>query len=250
MGAAVVTRSPFDDHCRPLSMQSSQSKSAAAMVKPFTVWVVDDAPDLRHIGEQLPARSRLRGVRSGRRSPVDSPTGVSATGPVGARPDDAGGRWSGLTPLRRLRDQDDDLPVVMLTAKGEAVDRIIGPEKGADGYPAKPFLPRGLTSPASRPRTAQEGSPPSWEPPCRGGEDGLLRRERSRFPRERLIELARGPESDTDSCSVDVQVSRARRLIEPDPDRLRLRLRVRFRWSAPLHLKRDGCPGDGFWWGT
>jgi len=49
MGAAVVTRSPFDDHCRPLSMQSSQSKSAAAMVKPFTVWVVDDDPDLRHM---------------------------------------------------------------------------------------------------------------------------------------------------------------------------------------------------------
>ena len=47
----------------------------------------------------------------------------------------------GLSALRRLRDAGDDLPVVMLTARGEAVDRIIGLEQGADDYLGKPFLP-------------------------------------------------------------------------------------------------------------
>ena len=52
----------------------------------------------------------------------------------------------GLTLLRRLRDGGDDLPVVMLTAKGDGVDRIIGLEQGADDYLGKPFLPRELTA--------------------------------------------------------------------------------------------------------
>ena len=52
----------------------------------------------------------------------------------------------GLTALRRLRDAGDDLPVVMLTARGEAVDRIIGLEQGADDYLGKPFLPRELSA--------------------------------------------------------------------------------------------------------
>ena len=52
----------------------------------------------------------------------------------------------GLTILRRLRDGGDDLPVVMLTARGEAVDRIIGLEQGADDYLAKPFMPRELSA--------------------------------------------------------------------------------------------------------
>ena len=52
----------------------------------------------------------------------------------------------GLTALRRLRDAGDDLPVVMLTARGDAVDRIIGLEQGADDYLGKPFLPRELSA--------------------------------------------------------------------------------------------------------
>ena len=52
----------------------------------------------------------------------------------------------GLTVLRRLRDAGDDLPVVMLTARADGVDRIIGLEQGADDYLGKPFLPRELTA--------------------------------------------------------------------------------------------------------
>ena len=52
----------------------------------------------------------------------------------------------GLSLLRRLRDQAIGVPVLMLTAKGDPVDRIIGLEQGADDYLAKPFLSRELNA--------------------------------------------------------------------------------------------------------
>jgi DNA-binding response OmpR family regulator len=50
----------------------------------------------------------------------------------------------GLSVLRRLRGSNDRTPVIMLTAKGEDVDRIVGLEMGADDYLPKPFNPREL----------------------------------------------------------------------------------------------------------
>ena len=50
----------------------------------------------------------------------------------------------GLTICRRLRASNDHTPVIMLTAKGEDVDRIVGLEVGADDYLGKPFNPREL----------------------------------------------------------------------------------------------------------
>ncbi len=52
---------------------------------------------------------------------------------------------SGLDALRQIR-QDSDIPVIMLTARGDDVDRIIGLEFGADDYLAKPFNPRELVA--------------------------------------------------------------------------------------------------------
>ena len=57
--------------------------------------------------------------------------------------------------------------------------------------------------------------------------------------RERLIELARGPDSDTDSRSMDVQVSRVRRLIEPDASRPRYLQTV---WGYGYVFVPDGAP--------
>jgi DNA-binding response OmpR family regulator len=50
----------------------------------------------------------------------------------------------GLEVCRRLRRQDPDLPVIMLTALGEETDRVTGLELGADDYVTKPFSPREL----------------------------------------------------------------------------------------------------------
>jgi two-component system phosphate regulon response regulator OmpR len=51
---------------------------------------------------------------------------------------------NGLSICQRLRKQENDIPIVMLTAKGDEVDRIIGLEMGADDYLPKPFNPREL----------------------------------------------------------------------------------------------------------
>ena len=57
--------------------------------------------------------------------------------------------------------------------------------------------------------------------------------------RERLIELARGPGSDTDSRSMDVQVSRVRKLVEPDPARPRY---IQTVWGYGYVFVPDGQP--------
>lgn len=50
----------------------------------------------------------------------------------------------GLSICRRLRSQNNPIPIIMVTAKGEEVDRIVGLEIGADDYIPKPFNPREL----------------------------------------------------------------------------------------------------------
>ena len=156
----------------------------------------------------------------------------------------------GLSLLRRLRDQHDPLAVVMLTAKSDPVDRIIGLEQGADDYLAKPFLPRELTAriaavlrrrlsnPAAAPLADEE---PicfgdfvlnlSQRSLCKGQEDlpitsgefslllAFVQNPHRPLSRQRLIEIARGLTSETDLRSMDVQVSRLRKLIEVDPRR-------------------------------
>lgn len=55
-------------------------------------------------------------------------------------------RLNGIDALRRIRAQDSRLPVLMLTAKGDDVDRIVGLELGADDYVPKPCTPRELVA--------------------------------------------------------------------------------------------------------
>ena len=176
----------------------------------------------------------------------------------------------GLLVLRRLRDGGDDLPVLMLTARGDAVDRIIGLEQGADDYLAKPFLPRELTARIEAVlRRRQQGPPGTPRPdanPIGFGawqlDPGTRRLERDGEPvtitsgefslllalaqhphrplsRERLIELARGPTSETDARSMDVQVSRLRRLVEADPSQPR---HIQTVWGYGYVFVPDGQP--------
>ena len=176
----------------------------------------------------------------------------------------------GLTALRRLRDAGDDLPVVMLTARGDAVDRIIGLEQGADDYLGKPFLPRELSARIEA-VLRRRSAAPAGTPLAEGGEgifgenvldlsartlvkDGtplvitsgefsllaaFVQHPHRPLSRERLIELARGPGSETDSRSMDVQVSRVRKLVEPDPTRPRY---VQTVWGYGYVFVPDGTP--------
>ena len=154
----------------------------------------------------------------------------------------------GLAVCRRLRAAGESMPIVMLTARGEDVDRIVGLESGADDYLPKPFNPRELVArihavlrrqterlapgaPASEgkvafgpftldlaARTLVNGDGPIH---LTTGEFSLLKvfaqHPRQPLAREKLMLLARGRDHDVFDRAIDVQVSRLRKLIEPDP---------------------------------
>ncbi len=155
----------------------------------------------------------------------------------------------GLAICRRLRGVGEQLPIIMLTAKGDEIDRIVGLEMGADDYLPKPFNPRELLArihavlrrrgsdiPAGAParggrcitfgpylfepalrRLTRDGRPV----PLTTGEFALLNvlvaHPRQPLSRDKLMELARGRELEVYDRSIDVQISRLRKLIEPNP---------------------------------
>lgn len=148
----------------------------------------------------------------------------------------------GFEVLRELR-RDSAVPVIMLTARGEDLDRIVGLELGADDYLSKPFNPRELLarvkSVLRRSAAAPEEDaalvaagirvdPARREASIDGRrveltttEFDLLRVLVSSagrvIPRERLMELARGEEYASFERSVDVHISHLRRKLGDDP---------------------------------
>jgi len=155
----------------------------------------------------------------------------------------------GLSIVRRLRGANDRTPVIMLTAKSDDIDRIVGLEMGADDYLPKPFNPRELLARINavlrrQPAPDATGAPAAdigevrfgpfvFDPaqrsltrdgiavPLTSGEFSVLkvfaRHPRAPLSREKLMVLARGREYGAFDRSLDVQVSRLRKLIEADP---------------------------------
>ncbi|MCW5699451.1 MAG: response regulator [Rhodospirillales bacterium] len=170
----------------------------------------------------------------------------------------------GLSLCRSLRARS-ELPVIMLTARGDEIDRIIGLEMGADDYLAKPFNPRelhariravlrraGSLDRGERGSDVRFGDKPEvlvfegWRldlsareltspdgllVPLSSGEYDLLvafaRHPTRVLSREQLLDLARGRDAQPFDRSIDVQVSRLRRKIERDPRDPRLIKTVR-----------------------
>jgi two-component system phosphate regulon response regulator OmpR len=148
---------------------------------------------------------------------------------------------TGLEFAGELR-QTDDVPILMLTAMGEASDRIAGLEKGVDDYLSKPFEPRELLlriqSVLRRGRPAEVASEPGYvtfgpmqfnlalgeltqkgkRVPLTETEIALLRALSGRMG-EALSreELCRSVGGGLNERAIDVQVTRLRRKIEPDP---------------------------------
>jgi len=148
----------------------------------------------------------------------------------------------GLTLCRTLRAHS-DIPIIMLTARGEETDRIVGLEMGADDYLPKPFSARELLArikvilrrarslpPNLRPEEEREihfgdwvldtahrhlVSPSGVVTPVGGAEYRLLRiflaHPNRVLSRDQLVEMTQGKEADALDRSIDVQVSRLRR---------------------------------------
>jgi two-component system phosphate regulon response regulator OmpR len=145
-------------------------------------------------------------------------------------------------------------PILMLTARGEEMDRIVGLELGADDYLPKPFSPRELQ--ARLRAILRRGPLPTAEAAAAlrfgrlhidrdsrmvrvGGEDkaltgyqfdlivALAENAGRVLSRERLMDLVKGEELDAYDRSIDVHISRIRSLIEDDPRRPRRIITVR-----------------------
>jgi DNA-binding response OmpR family regulator len=155
----------------------------------------------------------------------------------------------GLTLCRWIR-AGSDLPVIMLTARGEAADRIVGLEIGADDYVTKPFSPRELAIRVRNVLKRAETTPPAAETfsfdgltldgrtrevtldgePVRltGKEFDLLHflasNPREVFSRTQLMDRVWGYEAALDTGTVTVHIRRLRSKIERDP-------------STPRHLE-------------
>jgi len=121
----------------------------------LSVLVIDDDAELVRLLTQLFAREGIA-LRS-------APTGAAGLDGLSPAPslvllDLMLPDIHGKEVFRRLREQMPDLPVIMLTAKGDPVDRVIGLELGADDYVPKPFDPRELIA---RVRTVLRRSRPA-----------------------------------------------------------------------------------------
>jgi two-component system, OmpR family, phosphate regulon response regulator OmpR len=153
----------------------------------------------------------------------------------------------GLSICRRLRTQQSAPAIIMLTAKGDDVDRIVGLEMGADDYLPKPFNPRELLArivavlrrrvPAGPPGAPAEGGTYQFgefslnlatRSLARAGKPValttgefsvlkvLVQHPRQPLSRDKLMELARGREYEVFDRSIDVQISRLRKIVEDD----------------------------------
>jgi DNA-binding response OmpR family regulator len=156
----------------------------------------------------------------------------------------------GLSIARRLRGSS-TVPILMLSAKGEDIDRIIGLEVGADDYLPKPFNPRELSAriKAILRRTAEAPEPQGFDDPTvevykfghfvlnlttnsitsdgeplnlTSGEFSLLeafvKNPNRVLSRDHLIELIKGYERSPFDRSVDVRVTRLRKKLETNPE--------------------------------
>lgn len=154
----------------------------------------------------------------------------------------------GLTLCRQLR-AESAIPVIMLTAKGEEIDRVVGLEMGADDYVAKPFSSRELLArikavlrrAQSLPADARSSEGANFRfagwtldmakrelvsadgviVPLSTGEYDLLlafiHHPQRVLSRDQLLDLARGRAATVFDRSIDTQVSRLRRKIERNP---------------------------------
>jgi len=158
----------------------------------------------------------------------------------------------GLAICRRLRGahaaQGSGPAIVMLTAKGDEIDRIVGLEMGADDYLPKPFNPRELVARVNAVLRRRQPAGPPGSPAAETeihnfgpfefnlatrslARDGkpvalttgeysvlkvLVQHPRQPLSRDKLMELARGREYGVFDRSIDVQISRLRKIVEDD----------------------------------
>lgn len=216
------------------------------------ILVVDDDPALRHlltdylVASGLVVDTASDGLEMHRQLAVVMPDAIVLDLMMPGE--------DGLSLARGLR-KSSDIPILMLSARGEEIDRVVGLEVGADDYLAKPFSPRELLArlrallrrtrsaepvATAAPAAATEAvahlhsfgpftlDTNAWrllreglEVPVSSGEIALLRlfveHPNRVLSRDNLVDWLKGYERDAYDRSIDVRVTRLRRKIESDP---------------------------------
>jgi two-component system phosphate regulon response regulator OmpR len=175
----------------------------------------------------------------------------------------------GLSVCKRLRTEGQTIPILMLTARGDPVDRVIGLETGADDYLAKPFLPRELIArmrailrrqtrfgsealngkrnlvfgrfyfDLALRQLTKDGAPVYLNTAEARLLEALAATPNRAVSREILLVRARGRDYEASGRSVDVQVLRLRQIIEDDPSRPR---HIKTVWGLGYMLIADVMP--------
>ncbi|QNS02595.1 response regulator transcription factor [Streptomyces xanthii] len=242
--------------------QSHELTGHAAPTDPARVLVVDDDPTVAEVVAGYLDRAGFLVERA-----ADGPTALARA--TARRPDLVVldlmlPGMDGLEVCRRIRESG-PVPVVMLTARGDEDDRILGLEIGADDYVTKPFSPRELVLRVesvlrrARPRTGLRplrAAGLAVDPAARratrdGAELALtlrefdllaffLRHPGRAFSREDLMREVWGWEFG-DLSTVTVHIRRLRGKVEDDPARPRL---IQTVWGVGYRFEPDGTPGS------
>lgn len=214
-----------------------------------TVLVVDDEPKILRIARDYLERGGFAVLTAG-----DGPAALSAvriSKPDLVVLDLALPRMDGLDVTRAIR-KDSDVPIIMLTARADETDRLVGLELGADDYIVKPFSPKELVARVRAVLRRVQGARVGGEtihvadivmdvPRMRMsvGERAvtltptefqllvMLARQPGRiFTRGQLLEAVHGIAVESYERAIDAHVKNIRRKIEPEPHRPRYLLTV------------------------
>ncbi len=213
--------------------------------EPVRLLLVDDEPSIREpLGEYLEAQGfavTLAASAAAARAALDQARFDLVISDIMMPGED------GLSLTRWLR-ATGTMPVILLTARAEDMEKIVGLEMGADDYVAKPFNPRELVArirtvlrraaPAGQALVADGGGyrfagwllregerallgPDGQSVDLSTGEflllEALVRHPRQVMSRDRLLDMVRGREADIFDRAIDNLVSRLRKKIEADP---------------------------------
>lgn len=253
-----------------IKLGESSAPSALEMSKPYHLFVVEDDAQLR---DMLGAYLEKQGL-----TVTSMPSAEDLLKRMHRlRPDlivlDVGlPGMSGLQACQKLRLEGDRVPIILLTARSEEVDRILGLEMGADDYLGKPFSARELLARVHavlRRSTVTPGTPIGQAVPVRIGEytfvsasRSLTRGEETRIlntieyallaelvanpsvaiSRERLLAASHTRSEAVLLRTVDVAIMRLRKVVEPDPTQPRYIQTVRGHgYMFVPHIESGDC---------
>lgn len=252
------------DASEPSTSQSPTVSSASAASKPARIIVLDDEVELRNMlqrfltAQGFEVRTVADSVRLDRYLERETFDLLVLDLMMEAE--------NGLSVCHRLRAEGQTIPILMLTARGDPIDKVVGLESGADDYMAKPFLPRELVARIRAMLRRQQllrGDIPLAPTALRFGDfrldmtrhqlqrsgevvdlnsaelrllQALAATPNRAISRENLLVRARGREYEASERSVDVQILRLRQIIEADPAKPR---HIKTIWGLGYMLVAD-----------